>query len=1034
MNIASKNPLPVRFAFALTIVLLIAGTGLSQDREPVDESRFHPYLKSILDQKTQNEFVAGYVMMKDRLTYSDVMQRVNQAGLGGGDKKTRRSFIKNILKDHASVSQGVVMSYLQSQIDGGNAREVRSLWINNVVAFQAKPDVFYGLSAIDQVGMLHFDAEYPANLAMDAGPEPVLARETTLRNLALIDKSAWVPAPAFADTNPGVLLIRADQVWAQFGAFGDGVIVANVDSGTDYNHPDLVNRIWINQGEIPGDGIDNDNNGYIDDIFGWDFGGGDNDPMDESGHGTSTAGLVVGDGTSGTQTGVAPGADLMILRIDGAGETGVWAAYQYAVDNGADVITSSFSFKWYFDPQPNYPMFRQITDMELAMDVIHTNSTSNDGSGVGVPFNIATPGDCPAPWIHPDQTLKGQISAVLGVANVNALTDIIEGSSPHGPTSWEDFQIFHPNYPYVMPPQYQDYPYETIPGAIGLIKPDVAAPGNGTRSTNLGGGYTNFSGTSGATPHVGGLSALLLSMDPGLRPIQLAQAIMVRSVEKGDPGKDNRYGVGRIDAYAAASLVAAGDLIPNPPSGFEVYSDYTTPDSAFLTWTDPEFLFNGDSLLNFEIEISRDGLFLTTLPSGVGAYSDGGLNDGQSYEYTLMTKNLNSDSLSWIGSSVSVYTGGAPVPNPPADFFITRTAELDLKIHWNNPATNVDGTPMDDLAGVNLYEDSVLVATYVRSPSDTGRADSAVFAAGAGLFTYHLTAFDNEPAINTSAFSDPAYAPLVLPVFDPFAAAGIPVPALWNSSTTEVSDKSVNPPSPDFALALDSNPNGPEAVTSKPINLTGLEDSSMAVSFHYQPEGQGNKPESDDSLYAEIRNSAGDWIRVREYPGTAEHPFVHEVIFLDSVDAGAGETFFHNEFAVRFGVTSNPPSGASLKDVWFIDDLFVGKSTNVPVGIAASGSSEIPKKFKLYSNYPNPFNPSTRIRYDLPFDTKVSLRIYNLLGQAVRTLVHESQRAGSQVVIWDGKNDFGHSVSSGIYFYRIQASQFVKSRKMMFLK
>ncbi len=94
----------------------------------------------------------------------------------------------------------------------------------------------------------------------------------------------------------------------------------------------------------------------------------------------------------------------------------------------------------------------------------------------------------------------------------------------------------------------------------------------------------------------------------------------------------------------------------------------------------------------------------------------------------------------------------------------------------------------------------------------------------------------------------------------------------------------------------------------------------------------------------------------------------------------------------------------------------------------------LPQKFALYQNYPNPFNSFTTISFDLPRDFDVKLVIYNILGQKVKTLVDGRQLAGSQKVIWDGKDNSGREVASGIYFYRIQAGSFVKTAKMTLLK
>jgi hypothetical protein len=103
------------------------------------------------------------------------------------------------------------------------------------------------------------------------------------------------------------------------------------------------------------------------------------------------------------------------------------------------------------------------------------------------------------------------------------------------------------------------------------------------------------------------------------------------------------------------------------------------------------------------------------------------------------------------------------------------------------------------------------------------------------------------------------------------------------------------------------------------------------------------------------------------------------------------------------------------------------------VGIGEPGE-QLPQAFALHQNYPNPFNPTTTIKYDVREDARVVLKIYNVLGQEVRTLVDRKETAGFKSVIWDGRNNLGEQVSSGVYIYRVQMGNFVKSRKMMFIK
>ena len=93
-----------------------------------------------------------------------------------------------------------------------------------------------------------------------------------------------------------------------------------------------------------------------------------------------------------------------------------------------------------------------------------------------------------------------------------------------------------------------------------------------------------------------------------------------------------------------------------------------------------------------------------------------------------------------------------------------------------------------------------------------------------------------------------------------------------------------------------------------------------------------------------------------------------------------------------------------------------------------------PTDFALRQNFPNPFNPTTIIQYALPKASQVRIEVYNVLGQRVRTLVDETQRPGYKTINWDGRDDAGNEVSSGVYFCRIQAGSFEESRKMTLLK
>ncbi|MBR7176664.1 MAG: S8 family serine peptidase, partial [Clostridia bacterium] len=161
-----------------------------------------------------------------------------------------------------------------------------------------------------------------------------------------ISGNSYAPNPEYLKT------LGVDDAWkfmkqndVPAGGVPD-VIVAVIDTGVDYNHEDLRNNIWTNPGEIPNNGIDDDGNGYIDDIRGWDCAGNDNDPMDDNGHGTHVAGIVAAENNKVGTVGVAYNCKIMVLKASNAAgvftQSDIAKAINYAYMNGASVINMSF--------------------------------------------------------------------------------------------------------------------------------------------------------------------------------------------------------------------------------------------------------------------------------------------------------------------------------------------------------------------------------------------------------------------------------------------------------------------------------------------------------------------------------------------------------------------------------------------------------------------------------------------------------------------------------------------------------------------
>jgi subtilisin family serine protease len=251
----------------------------------------------------------------------------------------------------------------------------------------------------------------------------------------------------------------------------------------------------------------------------------------------------------GRITGVAPGARIMAVRVGGA-QRQFWRAMEFACANGAHVISMSMS--WKYPDGPDYPEWRRHCEGIRAAGVLHANSIGNQGhlgATHPVPYNIATPGNCPPPWLHPDQPSPAGRSSAVGCGATNS-ADELAYTSGRGPAAWERGQ-------------FTDYPYARR-AKPGLLKPDLCAPGPGTWSCNwqYGAGsnrpYASFGGTSAATPHVAGCMALLVEAcrkaGQPVEPERIQEALergAVPVVGQTAGKKENHFGAGRVDVHRA---------------------------------------------------------------------------------------------------------------------------------------------------------------------------------------------------------------------------------------------------------------------------------------------------------------------------------------------------------------------------------------------------------------------------------------------------------------------------------------------------
>jgi subtilisin family serine protease len=297
--------------------------------------------------------------------------------------------------------------------------------------------------------------------------------------------------------------IDAPQAW-DVTTGNPETIVAVLDTGIDAAHPDLASNLWVNPREVPGNGSDDDGNGLIDDVHGWNYLTDTADLGDDNGHGSHVAGTIAAAGDNGLGVvGVAWGARIMPLKIlnsFGDGTTyAVVAAIHYAVDNGARIINASWGGASFSQAVADAIQFAG------ARGVVFVTAAGNEA------VNNSVVKSYPASY---------RFSNVISVAAIDS------GGALAG---------------------FSNYGRQAV---------DLAAPGVGILSTVPGGGYATFSGTSMATPHVSGVVALLVAQHPEYSAAQLVQRVLGTTKPLSGAAARTKTG-GLVDAAGALGLSIA---------------------------------------------------------------------------------------------------------------------------------------------------------------------------------------------------------------------------------------------------------------------------------------------------------------------------------------------------------------------------------------------------------------------------------------------------------------------------------------------
>lgn len=804
--------------------------------------------------------------------------------------------------------------------------------------------------------------------------------------------------------------IKAPEAWDIIK--GDtSIVIGIIDTGIDWDHPDLAANIWINYGEIPNNGIDDDDNGFIDDYRGWDFAGStgsnpDNDPMEDGNvHGTYVAGAAsaVSDNGIGIAS-IGYNCKLMAVKTSPGASTLIYYGYEgikYAADNGAKIINCSFGgsgFSRFGQETINHAISKG------ALVVAAAGNTENDTPQYPASYN-----------------------GVLSVAGVDS----------------GDKKAWFTSYNYAV---------------------DVSAPGVGIYTTRFNDEYGVGQGTSLSSPIVSGISALVASRFPDYTPHQIAEQIRVNSddIYLKNPDYLYKLGKGRVNAFNALSNtnsisvravnIEFTDEAPGGNGdGIFLGGETITIAAQFTNYLNPTS--------NLQITLESRNNFGTitngTLNAGAKATLESFNNHDAKFTFKLndvIPQNTELDlTLIFSDGSYSDFQAISTLANPSYgtqagnDVALTITSKGTLG--FNDYPNNSQGRGFVFRDGDNLlFEGALLLGLSSTKVSDAARAaDQSIqsdnfqtlvpfqlqtpgeFADQEGMTVFNdELAGDNKLGVkvtlNSFSFADPPHDNYIILRY-----------TINNTTGSELNN---------FFAGLFLDWDFEDA-----INDFTAYDNTGRLGYVYRI---GGNPDyyvgaalisSENHNFYAINNAGGDG-GFSIYDGFSKaEKWLAMSSGIGKLQAGTGDV----SHLISGGSFTVPP-GDSINVAFALMAADNLEGLRTTAENARERYKDIPTSvndithperltFELFNNYPNPFNPVTTVEYQISNSEFVTIKVYDALGREISTLVNERKEAGNYKVNFS-VGSFGNAanLSSGIYYYRISAGSFVKTLKAVLIK